>query len=515
MRTIPRREAVARGLRRAGLSRRWCLLFSVGVALGIIGSSSAGAADGGAPAARRCDPAPTGVAVQDYFLGFRVPPGLMPDRQFDWRPARLHVHRVRPVYAHGKCAGVPNRAAVLVHGRNLPGPPVFDMRHPAPGGGTLSMQRTLARAGIDTFAPNLLGYGRSTRFDTGLDDPGNASLRPYLPDGSCPHPEGCDRTHLPFFRLDQQGTLLLNNPLGGMRRPHTSNSRFARIDVWVRDIRQVIDDAIARARPTDGKVTLVGYSLGGQHVGRTLYAANPVLPGSAAVIAKVNRAVFASSIFGTPTEEVTPPTGFTSFPLNLNTRSDSDGTWAMAPERDAACTGHIVPNSRQQLWDQLMEQDRLGSTWGGDHPSRPTGVNRSPTFSSYGWNATVAQQQTTPSLVINGLEDRTPLATPPDATALYNSLGASNKVHVQVTCASHAMLWQGCSGPRCTPESGTPYGGRPGRRWAGPHATVQAAVIEWIRNGTFDGAARGRFTVDESGVAHPAGTARGQARRAH
>ncbi|MGN9757674.1 hypothetical protein [Streptomyces sp. SD31] len=53
MRTTPRREAVVRGLRRAGMSRRWWLLFSVGAAMGLIGSSSAGAAEGGAPASPR------------------------------------------------------------------------------------------------------------------------------------------------------------------------------------------------------------------------------------------------------------------------------------------------------------------------------------------------------------------------------------------------------------------------------------------------------------------------------
>jgi pimeloyl-ACP methyl ester carboxylesterase len=477
--------------------------LSFGLLTGAFGSTGAMAVGGVGSASSRCDTAPTGSRVQDYYLPFTVPPGLMPDPQFDGRQAKIQVHRVRPVYAHGKCRNVPNRAAVLVHGRNLPNTPVFDLRLADPEGGTLSTQRALARAGIDSFAPNLLGYGRSTRFATGLDDPGNASLRPYLPDGSCPNPEGCDRSHLPFFRLDQQGTQLLNNPLGGQRRAHSSNSRFARVDVWVRDIRQVIDDAIARARPKDGKVTLVGFSLGGQHVARTLYAANPVLPGSAAVIAKVNRAVFASSIFGTPTEEVRPAAGFTSFPTNLSTRSDSDGTWAMAPDRDAACTGHVVPGSQQQLWTQLMEEDRLGSTWGGTDPHHPSGVSRAPTFSSYGWNAAVARQQTTPSLVIDGLEDQTPLATPADSRALYNSLGTANKVLVQVQCASHAMLFQGCSGPRCTPQSGTPYGGRPGRPWAGPHATVQAALVEWIKNGTFNGSPNGRFTVNESGVANP------------
>jgi hypothetical protein len=71
---------------------------------------------------------------------------------------------------------------------------------------------------------------------------------------------------------DQQGNsdpqrMLWVNPLAGERRAHSSEFRFARTDVWVRDIRQVIDDAIARAEPTDGKVALLGYSLGGSGSG--------------------------------------------------------------------------------------------------------------------------------------------------------------------------------------------------------------------------------------------------------
>ena len=77
----------------------------------------------------------------------------------------------------------------------------------------------------------------------------------------------------------------------------------------------------------------------------------------------------------------------------------------------------------------------------------------------------------------------------------------TNKVLVQVGCASHGMLFEGCSGARCNPASGTPYGGSPGQPWAGPHATLKAALIEWITSGTFNGAASGRFTVNDSGVA--------------
>lgn len=482
---------------RSGARTRW-LLLCVCLITSAFGFGTPTMAAATEPSARQCDEAPTGVATHDHWLRFTVPPGLMPDPQFDGQPAKIQVHRVQPVYANGKCPGVPNRAAVLIHGRTVTASPAFDLRSPAPEGGSLSMQEGLARAGIDTFAPNLLGYGHSTRFDNGLNDPGNASLRPYLADGTCPYPEGCDRTHNPIFTLDQQGSLLLTNPLGGERRAHSSNYRFARMDVWVRDIRQVIDDAITRAQPTDGKVTLLGYSLGGVRVGRTLYAANPILPGSAAVIAKVNRAVFMSSIFGGPTEETTPPTGFVTFPLTLDRRLAAP---VLPPAREAVCTGRVIPGSQDQLWKQIMEQDTEGRNWGGDDPGHPTGLDRSPTFSNYGWNTAVVGQLTPPTLVIHGLDDVT--APPANASTIFNALPASmtNKVLVQVQCASHQMQMEGCSGPRCTPESGTPYGGRPGEPWAGPHATVKAALIEWIKSGTFNGATNGKFTVNESGVA--------------
>ncbi|MFG3689590.1 hypothetical protein [Micromonospora sp. NPDC047740] len=81
----------------------------------------------------------------------------------------------------------------------------------------------------------------------------------------------------------------------------------------------------------------------------------------------------------------------------------------------------------------------------------------------------------------------------------------TNKVLVQVNCASHGLLWEGCSGHRCTPASGTPYGGTPGTPWAGPHSTLKAALIEWIKSGTFNGASNGQFTVNESGVASATG----------
>ena len=451
-----------------------------------------------------CDVVPTDIETTDYWLYFTLPAGLMPDKQFDDRPARIQVHRVRPVYRQ-KCAEVTNRAAVLIHGRTLTGPVTFDTKYPAPRGGTLSVQEALARAGIDTFAPSLLGYGQSTTFKEGLDDPANASLKPFEgPD--CLHPEGCDLTHNPVFVLDQQGSLLLDNPLNGKRQKHSSMTRFAGTDVWVRDIGQVIDDVIARAHPMDGKVALIGYSLGSMRIGRALDAAK--YPG---IVAKVNRAAFLSPVFflapnvQAPTEEVAPLTGFVTFPLSLVERSHFLAADTLPPARAAACAGYEVAGRKAHQWAQLMADD-LGRDWGGSEKQSPAGLLRSPTFSSYGWNSAVAGQLIPPTLVMQGIDDATAPAGFANATAIYNALPASmsSKVLVELDCATHGMMFEGCSNAaRCAPSMGTPYGGEPGRPWAGAHSTVQSALIEWITHETFDGNSSGKFIVDSSGIAKP------------
>lgn len=342
-------------------SRKWRLLPVACLITAAISSANLMAAPKSAAA---CDEVPTGVATDNYFLKFKVPNGLMPETKFDGRDAQLEVHRVSPVYANGKCASVPSRAAVLVHGRQASGPLTFDLRHPTTGGGDLSVQEALARNGIDTFVPNLLGYGRSTGFKEGVDDFGNASLPKEEPGQPCP-PEGCDVTHNPIFPLNQQKDLLMPNPLKEKYRAHSSSVRFARTDVWVRDIRQVIDDAITRAQPTDGKVALVGYSLGGQRVVRTLYAANPVLPGAADTIAKVSKlALVAPFPFGGPTEEpINPTPPFVSFPLYLQPLTIPLDT---LPQQDCGTsTDYFIAGTKEQVSKQAMEQETLGRDWGG------------------------------------------------------------------------------------------------------------------------------------------------------
>ena len=199
-----------------------------------------------------------------------------------------------------------------------------------------------------------------------------------------------------------------------------------------------------------------------------------------------------------PTEEENlPPAALsTSFPLALFGLPGGE----TPQEGDSACAGRSIPGLADNLREQLIQSDVLGRDWGGNDPTNPTGLLRAPTFSNYGWNPAVAATFTIPTLVVHGfLDDLLPLS---NSDHIYDSLtSVTNKALVQVKCAGHAMGWEGCSGARCDDgdPNTTPYGGN-SQVWAGPYSTVIAALIEWVKHGTFNGAGSGRFVINESGV---------------
>jgi pimeloyl-ACP methyl ester carboxylesterase len=490
--------------------------------------------DSSSKPAQSCDREPTGVETEDYWLDFLTE--NMPDPNLNNLAAQMRVHRAKPVYANGKCPGVPNLAVVLIHGRGIPGSVVFDLRHcpdenpecnleDPEESGTISMQVSLAKAGIESFAPDLLGYGLSSRLV--LDDPHNDGSCSYKNvDGVCtftdppvtdPEKKGecCDNTRsAQVFPLNQQARYLGDvpgnttvdglgvNPLEGVKYKHLSSKYFSRPDVWARNIIQVIDDAIAKSEPRGGKVVLLGYSFGGPSVARTLY-----LLGDDAD-RKIRRVVFMSALFNrfvgipgdvnlpTQEEDLSDTELSTSFPLTLFRLTGWPGVGA----RQNFCTGRVISNVTEEFWGQVKALDSLGAEWGGSDPDNPTGLLRGPTFTNYGFNPSVVATFTLPTLILQGAED----GTVPRANAdnIFNSLTSiSNKVLVQVECSGHQFPLEGCSLARCDDgdPNTTPYG-QDSQIWAGPYSTVAAALIEWIKYGTFDGSECGQFNVNPSGV---------------
>lgn len=422
-----------------------------------------------------------GIETSDYKLKFTVPYGTMPDdANFGGQQASLRVHRVSPTYNLPSCKA--KMAIVLVHGKTLAGSDSFDLQHTTPTGDSLSLQEALARAGIDTFAPDLLGYGLSTRFANGLDDPNNAS-------------RSDDKTRSArVFPLEQQTRYLGDNqplqvdglgvnPLGNGPQTHSSSTYFANTDVWARDILQVVD----YARQTTGlRVALLGYSFGGPRIGRALYRLGA---GASEMISEV---IFMSSLFDAlPGKPGEPPTPLdikteedqldpversTTFPLTLSSKPGWDNAKAAA---DGQCAGRVPPGAPEALAAQTQALDPLGATWGGADRNRPTGLIRSPTFTVSGWNKQVAKGVTLPTLVLHGTGDG--IVPVENSRHLYAALTTDKKVLVEVRCASHLMQY----------ETAT--------TWPGPHKAVADAIIEWLSTEAYAGESKGRFSIDENG----------------
>jgi pimeloyl-ACP methyl ester carboxylesterase len=362
-------------------------------------------------------------------------------------PADLDVHAVVPIYAEERsdeCATAPRRAAILVHGAMTEGTTSFDLRF-----GGYSVMKALARAGIDAFAVNLLGYGFSTRF--GLDDPCNAStahqttfLTPNPLDPSDPSYVPCDPRDL------------------------DARYRFTNTYAAVDQLDAVVD--AVRQRSDFDAVHLFGWSRGGVVIGA--YAGLHA--------EKVTSLAFLASGYDFGNNPL-PPCLRIPCPALLLVRDREAMFNEWTPQVDSAnCPGQRTPGILEAIWNSVQARDSIGTSWGSSHP-RTGGVQRAPSWDTLGWNQARASTVTTPSLVMTGLLDRTNLSE--KEVRLYNDLGSENKVLIKIACASHQALWEGSNAPG----------------WKGPHGSIHEALVEWMTSSTYQGTLRGSFLIDADG----------------
>jgi pimeloyl-ACP methyl ester carboxylesterase len=341
--------------------------------------------------AAKDDCLPVGIAREDFLIHTS---STLP--RYAGLPADLDVRAVTPVFddaarmddKDAKCRDLRARPVIMLHGAMTEGTTSFDL-----GFGDYSLMEGLARAGIEAYSVNLLGYGFSTRF--GLDDPCNASVA-------------------------NQQRFLIPNPLSATC-VNPDPFHFTNTAAAVEQLDAVVDEV--RQRTGVETVNLFGWSRGGVVIGA--YAGlHPE---------KVRSLAFLASgyDFGDPPAQIPGP----GPSLLVRDRAAMFNEWT-----PVNCLGQRDPEILDAIWSAVRARDPLGSSWGSTDPLTG-GVQRAPSWDVWGWNSERASSVTLPALVITGLLDRT---NPTEREVrLFDDLGSGNKVLIKIACASHQALWEG------------------------------------------------------------------------
>jgi len=300
----------------------------------------------------------------------------------------------------------PDRVALFIHGAGTPGEVAFDVPYE-----DYSWMAYLAHAGFDVFAMDMTGYGRSTRPGP-MNDPCNlareqqAAFMPSLLTAPC------------SASYPQQMTTLASD--------------------W-NDIDAVVNRI--RALRHVEKLSLIGWSLGGPRSGG--YAAHH--------LDKVARLVLLAPAYNRRSSGERPAEVPAKGPaMNTQSRDEFAANW----DRQLGCPNQFDPAAREAVWSEMVHSDPVGATWGG-------GVRRAPQVTSWGWTTAVVAKMQIPTLMVAGAHDKQ--VDPGRVKELYEDLGSTEKVFVDLACSSHNALWER------------------------NHLLLFRASLEWLTQGTVQG----------------------------
>jgi pimeloyl-ACP methyl ester carboxylesterase len=310
-----------------------------------------------------------------------------------------------------RSASLRDRVVLFVHGAGTPAEVAFDVPHE-----DYSWMAYLARHGFDVFSVDVTGYGRSTR-PPAMNDPCN--LAP-----------------------DRQPTFvpsLLQAPC-----PATYPGAATTIASDWHDIGVAVD--YIRALRRVDRVSLVAWSLGGPRSGG--YALQHP--------DKVHRLVWLAPAYNR-TSAAGPPASLPAPGVVFNTQSRADflANW----ERQIGCPAQYDMATADAVWSDMLASDPVGATWG-------PGVRRAPQTTTWGWNAAAVATMRTPALMVAPVHDKQ--VDPARVRELHADYGASEKVLLDLGCASHNAMWE-----------------------RDAHRLLFRASLEWLESGTVNGSASG------------------------
>jgi pimeloyl-ACP methyl ester carboxylesterase len=310
----------------------------------------------------------------------------------------------------GRDAGSADRVVLFVHGAGTPAEVSFDVPYQ-----DYSWMGYLARAGYDVFSMDMTGYGRSTR-PAAMNDPCNLSREQQLTLIAAP----CAATY------GQQMTTLASD--------------------W-NDIGTVVDHLLA-IRHVD-KVAMVAWSLGGPRAAG--YASQHP--------EKVRKLVLLAPAYNRDSPGQAPAqVPASGAAMTTQSHDEFTANW----DRQVGCPDQYDRAASDAVWSAMLESDPVGATWG-------NGVRRAPQVTSWGWNGAVVAKMRTPVLMVTGAHDK---QVPSERVRnLYQDLGASQKVLVDLACSSHNAMWEK------------------------NHLLLFKASLEWLAKGTVNGNEQGTLKL--------------------
>lgn len=324
-------------------------------------------------------------------------------------PVQLYVRERVRAGTLARTAEFADRVVLFVHGAGTPAEVAFDVPYEG-----YSWMAYLAEAGYDVFSMDMTGYGRSTR-PSAMNDACNLSDEQRAAVLSAAAARGCGQ------RYPGQLTTIASD--------------------WA-DIDAVVD--YLRALRGVERVSLIGWSLGGPRAGG--YAAQNA--------AKVSRVVLLAPAYSRDLPGDAPRLPAEGAPMNVQTHADFVRNW----ERQVGCANQYDSRAAAAVWSEMLASDPVGATWG-------TGVRRAPNTTVWGWNRDMVRRTRTPMLLVAAVHDAQ--ITADRVQALYEDLGSSEKVLIDLGCASHAAMWERVAGQ------------------------LFAASLEWLQSGTVQGMKQG------------------------
>lgn len=274
---------------------------------------------------------------------------------------------------------------LFVHGAGTPAEVAFDVSYPE-----YSWMEYVAAAGFDAFSMDTTGYGRSTR--------------PHVMNDICNLSERQQADFVPTF-IDEPCPP--SYPFAATTIASDWDDINAVVD-WLRDFRDV------------EKVHMVAWSLGGPRAAG--YAAQyPDKVGKLVLLAPA----YGRDRSGSPPDNLPAPgAAFTKQSAN-----DFTNNW----NRQVGCDNQYEANVKTAIWQDMLASDPVGATWG-------TGIRRAPRTTTWGWNKDMVAATHNPMLIISPTHDAQ--VRPASVRALYEDLGAAQKVLLDLGCTSHNAMWE-------------------------------------------------------------------------